>query len=50
MCHTTHKAEEVGGLEEELCLEVGLEGVGAGRQKEMVEERAEVWVKQRREC
>ncbi len=33
MCHITHKAEEVGDLVEELCLEAGLEEAGAGRQK-----------------
>lgn len=43
MCHITHKAVEVGDLEEELFLEAGIEGAGAGRQEEMVEERAEMW-------
>ncbi len=47
MCHITHKAEEVGDLEEELCLEAGLEEAGAGRQKGMVEE---MWAEKSRAC
>lgn len=46
MCRITHKAEEVGDLEEELCLEAGLEEAGAASQEGMVEE---MWPEKSRE-
>lgn len=47
MFHITHKAVEVGDLEEELFLEAGLEGAGAVSQEGTVEE---MWAEKSREC
>ncbi len=47
-CATLHtRPRRWGDLEEELCLEAGLEGAGAGRQKGMVEE---MWAEKSRVC